>query len=136
MAERRVGRARRPGTGLFFRIGMLLSAVVLVYLGIVFGPPCYRYFGASTIIKKTCNQTYSIRDKDDGWTEVEEEIRNGLRRKLLKKLKIGGDDLRVEAKRDGSRIRVNVRWKVRVRYPLIGKTTTLKFSRTGQAWTR
>lgn len=104
--------------------------VAMAYFGAVFIPPYIDYYRASSIMKDESSKAYSLRHQKAGWAGIESKIHHRVRDRLLDTLKIPSEQLTVRVKKMPKHIVITASWSIHVKWPLLSKTTLLKFKET------
>lgn len=118
------------------KILLLLCIASAIYFGITFFPSYWAYYKADTVMAEQTDKGWSKRRQDDDWADIRLKIRAEIREKLLAVLKIPTRDLYLDVSMEGRFIRVKARWTSIARWPLIGKQTRLKFTKSIEMKTR
>jgi hypothetical protein len=118
---------RQPRKITLAKVIVVAVLVAAVYFGIVFIPPYYGYYRASSIMKDESSKAYTLRHLKAGWSEIESKIHNRVRDRLLDTLKIPSEQLSVRVKKQPKHLVITANWSVHARWPLFGKVTRLKF---------
>jgi hypothetical protein len=104
--------------------------VALVYFSILFIPPYYRSYRASSVLQDESSKTYSRRHQKADWSEVENKIQSRVRKRLLSTLKIPRTQLKVRIQKKPNHMVITASWSVYAKWPLLNKETRLEFNET------
>lgn len=118
------------------KVLLLAGIAAAVYFGLAFFPPYWGYYRADTVMAEQTDKGWSKRRQDDDWADIRLKIRAEIRGKLLEVLKIPTRDLYLDVSMEGRVIHVKARWTTYAKWPLVGKRTRLKFSKSIEMKTR
>jgi len=110
------------------KVLVVVGLLAVVYLGATFIPPYYAYYRASSVMKDESSKAYSLRHQKAGWAETESKIHRRVRDRLQEVLGVPSEHLSVRVKKMPKHIVITADWSVHVKWPLVGKTTRLKFN--------
>ncbi|MFH2008082.1 MAG: hypothetical protein ABI333_15985 [bacterium] len=112
------------------KVGLLVGVLAAIYFGLVFVPPYYSYYRATSIMKDEGSKAYSLRHQKEGWVELENKIHRRVRNRLLDILKIPSEQLTVIVKKMPKSIKIHAEWTVYARWPMVSKESKLHFKET------
>ena len=112
------------------KIVVVVGIIAAIYFGLIFIPPYYSYYRATSIMKDEGSKAYSLRHQKEGWVELENKIHRKVRNRLLDTLKIPSEQLTVIVKKLQKSIKIHAEWTVYARWPIVGKESKLHFKET------
>lgn len=120
-------RYDRPSRFNFVTLLLLLLAAAAIYSVIQFGPPYWRKWRAAEVISEAANAVYPRRFVTG---PGEQDMLQSVQKEAVRKLRaIGIEDpsLLVRVTKDRERIVAGCQYRERVKHPLVGKSTVLRF---------
>jgi len=110
---------------------VLLTAGLLaaVYFGIAFIPPYARYWSADEVLRDEASRVYQRRNQTDGWDKIQWETARRIRSRMEGTLKVDQRDIFVTLERQKDAFVIKVKWLAQAKYPFIGKSKALTFTR-------
>lgn len=116
-----------PSSISFVKVLIVVALAAGVYFCITFVPPWWRYYKASSLMLEEGQGAYSKRREQQSWEHVRAKVHAQVRAELVAMLKIPPTALHVSVeKRDGN-VHVSASWTTVARWPLVGKTTPMRF---------
>ncbi len=112
------------------KVLVVIGLTAMVYFSIIFIPPYYSYYRASTVLKDESSKAYSRRHQKEGWAATEIKIHRRVRDRLLSTLKIPSEQLTVRVNKKPKHIVITASWSIYAKWPLLRKTSHLKFKET------
>lgn len=110
------------------KILLVVGVVSVTYVAITLFPPYWRYYKTSSLLAEESQKAYSRRRPQHTWSQIQSTIHTHVKTRLLEMLKIPERDLHLEVEKKEGNIYITATWKTMATWPLIGKSTTLKFS--------
>lgn len=118
------------------KILIVVALVAVVYVALTLFPPWWRYYRSSSVMADETQKAFSQRRAHHSWAQIQSSIHAHVRAELLEVLKIPEKDLHLVVDKKENDIHVTASWKAVARWPLIGKTTTMRFKEEVNITTR
>lgn len=111
----------------FAAVLIAVVCAVAIYLAWTFFPPYWRYYKSSSVMTDEAQKAYAKRREQHSWGQIQSSVYAQVRSELLAVLKIPEEQLHLEVEKRHGDVYVTASWRAVARWPLWGKTTTLRF---------